>query len=200
MSRLYGKQNRFYQKYYQVTITGVIISIFLMLFFVILIVYQIFNKPLPSFNAIAPGGRAMQLKSYNEPNLLPNTIIKWASKAAVAAYTFDFVNYNKQIANARPYFTASGWKDYQVSVYKLLQDIAQKQLFVNSVVAGTPIISNQGTLPGMGYVWRVQLPFLVTYQSSERVSRQHFYVMITIVKVPTRDDPAGIGIDQFIMK
>jgi intracellular multiplication protein IcmL len=194
------RRNSFYKEYYHSIITGVVVSIFLMLAMVSFILYQIYNRPLPQFNAIAPSGNVMALESFQQPNLLPSTIIKWASKAAVAAYTFDFVNYNKQIAAARPYFTPSGWSDYQASVYKLLQDIAQKQLFVNSVVSGTPVISNQGILPGTGYVWRVQLPFLVTYQSSERVSRQHFYVMMTIVKVSTREDPTGIGIDQFIMR
>lgn len=194
------RRNSFYRIYYQSIIVAIVAAIFLMLAMVILILYQIYTRPLPSFTAIAPSGRTMELKSFDQPNLLPSTILKWASKAAVAAYTFDFVNYNKQIASARPYFTPSGWNDYQASLYKLLQDIAQKQLFVNSVVSGTPVISNQGILPGTGYVWRVQLPFLVTYQSSERISRRRFYVTMTIVKVSTREDPTGIGIDEFIMR
>jgi len=194
------RRNSFYRIYYQSLIAGIVAAIFLMLAMVVLILYQIYTRPLPRFTAITPTGRSMELKSFDQPNLLPSTILKWASKAAVAAYTFDFVNYNKQIANAGPYFTPSGWKDYKASLYQLLQDIAQKQLFVNSVVSGTPVIANQGYLPGTGYVWRVQLPFLVTYQSSERISRKRFYVTMTIVKVSTREDPTGIGIDEFIMR
>lgn len=195
-----ARKNYFYKNYYQTLILLLISAILIILALVFLILYQVTNRPLPAFTAIAPNSQTMALKAFTQPNLLPNNIIKWASKAAVTAYTFDFVNYNKQIRSARPFFTVNGWNDYQVSVYRLLQDIAQKQLFVSSVVSGTPVISNQGILPGLGFVWRVQLPFQVTYQSSDRVSRQRFYVMMTVMKVSTQDNPTGIGIDSFIMK
>jgi intracellular multiplication protein IcmL len=67
------------------------------------------------------------------------------------------------------------------------------------VVSDTPVISNQGEIPGKGYVWRIQMPFLVTYQSSEGTSKKSYMVSVTIVKVPTWKNPAGIGIDQFVM-
>src|SRR5690606_23717340 len=101
-----------------------------------------------------------------KPNLLPETIIRWASKAAVLAYTFDFVNYNEQVNAVRPYFTNAGWNDYQRSVSSLINTVVQNQIFVYGIISGTPVISNEGVLPNKGYVWRVQIPFLVTYQSN----------------------------------
>jgi len=190
----------FYRDNYQAVILLVIIAIFTLIGMVIFVLHQIFHRPLPVFVAAGPNGQKMQLVAFDEPNYLPNTLLTWASKAAVAAYTFDFVNYNKQIALARPYFTASGWGDYQGSVQGLIADITKKQLFVNGVVSGSPVISNQGPLPGKGYVWRIQMPFLVTYQSAEAISKQNFLVIMTIVKVPTAVDPTGIGIDQFVMR
>lgn len=190
----------FYRDNYQMIISILIVAIVVMISMVVVVLYQVSHRPLPIFSAVAPNGHKMQLPAFNEPNFLPSTLLTWASKAAVAAYTFDFVNYNKQIALARPYFTEAGWGDYQASVQRLIQDIAQKQLFVNGVVSGPPIISNQGDLPGRGYVWRVQMPFLVTYQSAEATSQQSFLVLMTIVKVPTNVDPTGIGIDQFVMR
>lgn len=190
----------FYRKYYQSFMIALIVAILLAIVAVIVVLYQIFNRPLPHFKAIAPNGKEMKLTAFNEPNYLPNTLLRWASKAAVAAYTFDFVNYNKQIAAARPFFTSLGWTDYQNSVQALIRTITQRKLFVNGVVSGIPVISNQGDLPGKGYVWRIQIPFLVTYQSADTTTQQRFYVMMTLVKVPTTVDPAGIGIDQFIMQ
>jgi intracellular multiplication protein IcmL len=125
--------------------------------------------------------------------------LRWASKAATVAYTFDFVNYNTQTAAARPYFTEDGWQDYLNSVNNLINTIVQNQLFVNGVVSGAPVISNQGNIPGRGYVWRVQIPFLVTYQSANTTSKQNYFVIISIVKVPTYVNKQGIGIDQFVM-
>lgn len=188
-----------YIKYYHFFIFSLIAAIFLILLLLLLVLYQIHHRPLPQFSAVAPDGREMMLASSSEPNLLSSTLIQWASKAAVAAYTFDFVNYNKQAALARPYFTEAGWTHYISSMGDLIQTIKQNQLLVNGVVTGAPVISNQGVLPGQGYVWRVQMPFLVTYQSSEGISKKAFTVIITIVRVPTWKNPAGIGIDQFVM-
>lgn len=191
--------NDFYRQHYNKMIIALIVAIFLMLTMVIVVLYQLSHRPLPQFNAVAPNGQMMELTAGDEPNLLSSTLLKWARKAAVAAYTFDFVNYEKQIALARPYFTEAGWGDYQNSISNLLGDIKQNQLFVNGVVAGAPVISNQGELPGHGYTWRVQLPFLVTYQSAESKTSRTFTVIMTIVRVPTWENPAGIGVDQFVM-
>jgi intracellular multiplication protein IcmL len=174
-------------------------AILLILLLVGLVLYQIKHRPLPQFSAVAPNGQQMKLISSDEPNLLSSTLIQWASKAAVAAYTFDFVNYNNQAALVRPYFTDAGWVDYVNSISGLIQTIKQNQLLVNGVVSGAPVISNQGDIVGQGYVWRVQMPFLVTYQSSEGISKKSYTVTVSIEKVPTWKNPAGIGIDQFVM-
>ncbi len=187
-------------KYYNAMIIALIVAIFLMLFMVTFILYQVSHRPLPIFTAVASDGKKMPLTAFYEPNYLPNTVLRWASKAAVASYTFDFVNYNQQVQNAAPYYTRAGWLAYRSSVQDLINSITQKQLFVNSVVSGAPVIANQGQLPGKGYAWRVQMPFLVTYQSSEVTTRNSYYVILTIVKVPTNVDPTGIGIGQFIMR
>jgi intracellular multiplication protein IcmL len=191
--------NDFYRNHYHHVLMGMMLSMILLLGIIGFIFYQALNRPVPVFTAEEPDGKTKQLVAADEPNLLPDTILRWASKAAVAAYTFDFVNYNNQINDVRPYFTDAGWKDYLASVRGLIGTIVQNQLFVTGVVSGTPVISNQGQLSATGYTWRVQIPFLVTYQTSEHLTKSSYYVVITIVQVPTSVNPQGIGIDQFVM-
>lgn len=193
------KDNDFYREHYHQVLyllMGVIVSMMLL---VSVVMYQVIHMPVPQFNAIQKDNSRMLLIPYNEPNLLPDTILRWASKAATTSYTFDFVHYRDQINLARPYFTADGWQDYLRSVNALISTIVQRQLFVNGVVSGPPVISNEGPLPGKDYVWRVQIPFLVTYQSANTSTKRNFYVTLTIVRVPTDTNPQGIGIDQFVM-
>jgi len=193
------RNNDFFRDHYNKVITVLIVGFFLTLALVSFLVYQIYQRPLPRFIALSDTGQQMALNAFDEPNLLSTTLITWASKAAVAAYTYDFVNSDKQMAIARSYFTDAGWTVFQKSLIPLITSIKQNQLFVSGVVTGPPVISNQGELPGRGYVWRIQLPFLVTYQSSDATTRKKFTVTVTIVKVPTWKNPAGIGIDQFVM-
>lgn len=193
------RNNDFYRHHAHHFIIIIMVVIVLMLGALGMLVYEMANRPLPTFSAIQPNKSRMALTAFDEPNLTAPTIIRWASKAATAAYTFSFVNYATQIAATRPYFTEDGWNDYQASVKDLLSSISQNQLFVYGIVSGAPVISNQGPIGNAKYAWRVQIPFLVTYQSANTSTKRRFYVSITIVRVPTSQNPQGIGIDQFVM-
>lgn len=193
--------NLFYRLHYHHIILGLIISIFIMVGIVAFVLYQTSHRPLPNFFALQANGQNMQLQSHDLPNLLPETILNWAMKAATIAYTYDFNNYNVQLTTARPYFTQAGWDGYQQSVSGLIDTVTKNKLFVNGVVAGAPVISNEGPLGDAEYAWEVQIPFLVAYQSASEVPYQrNYFVVLTIVRVPTSDNPQAIGIDQFIMR
>lgn len=192
-------QPNFHRDYYHYVLVLLMVVIILMMAAVGAVLYEMYKRPLPVFYVTNPKAQKMQLTPFDEPNLLPDTILRWASKAAVGAYTFDFYNYRTQINSVRPYFTDDGWQDYLRSVEPLINRIVENQLFVNGVVSGIPVISNQGPLPGKGYTWRVQIPFLVTYQSANITTKRNFLVIITVVRVSTNINPQGIGIDQFVM-
>lgn len=191
--------NRFYQLHLRKFEYALIILIVLLLGLAGFVLYQLTHRPLPAFYALTNDGKQLTLKPYDEPSQIPTTILRWASKGAVAAYTFGFATYKQQLAALRPYFTADGWDAYNASVAGLIQTVVQNQIFVNGVVSGPPVIASQGYEFGRGYVWHVQLPFLVTYQTAEITSQKNYLVLITIVKVPTQINPQGIGIDEFIM-
>jgi intracellular multiplication protein IcmL len=190
----------FYREHYQnfVIMLGIVIVVSLVATSFIL--YQITHRPLPVFTAAAPNGQSLALTSHDEPNYLPGTVIRWANKAAVAAYTFDFAHYNEQLAALRPYFTAPGWENYRASVTGLIDSVAQNQVFISSVAVGAPVIVNQGDfLANGGYAWRIQMPFIVTTQSGNATTSKGYTVTLTILKVPTQDNPVGMGIDQFVI-
>lgn len=192
------QDNEFYRNYQPRFIIMLMGATVVAMIWVGIVMLQVYNRPLPSFYATQPNGQRMTLQPQSLPNLQAETILRFACKAAVAAYAFDFVNYKKNINLARPYFTDAGWDDYLNSVSALVRGIAQNKLFVTGVVNGTPVISNQGEIDGI-YSWRVQIPFLVTYQSAQSSEQRKYTVVITVVRVPTVTDPLGIGIDQLVM-
>jgi len=193
-----SRKNSFYHEHYGKLIALILICLLLLLISVLFLLYQVFHRPLPIMIAKDPSGKELLLDASEVPNLLPDTIIRWASRAAITSYTFDFVNYKKQINRARPYFTDVGWSSYQNSIARLISTITRNQLFVNGVVAGPPVISNEGMVGGK-YTWRVQIPFMVTYQSSDKITRKNYTIQLSIVRVSTSITPTGIGIDQFLM-
>ncbi len=198
--QLDDQKNIFYHQYYQWIIYLFVIAILIVFGLTGLVFYQFMHRPLPQFSAAMPDGRGMVLNSYDEPNLMPATLVRWASKAAVAAYTFNFVDYAKQIESARPYFTPGGWQAYQDAISGVITRIVKGQVFVYGVVTNPPVIVNQGLRPGYPYSWHMQIPFLVTYQGAEESRTSDYYVILTMVRVPTTTNPAGIGIETFVMR
>jgi intracellular multiplication protein IcmL len=196
----YGSNGRAYRDYSQQLIYGLIISMIALLCAAAFVLYQVMHRPEPRFYEKRADGKTIVLKPYNEPNYLPETILNWSSQAAVAAYTFNFANYNKTIPQARPYFTDGGWQAYQSAISSVISRVVKAQLIVQGVVSGTPVISNQGDLPGHGYSWGVQIPFLVTYLSAGESQSKTYYVVLLVVKVPTTVNPQGLGIDSFSMR
>ncbi|MES2218104.1 MAG: DotI/IcmL/TraM family protein [Pseudomonadota bacterium] len=191
--------NLFYKNYYQQVVYLILGMITAIICISLVLMYQILHRPLPVFSAVTQDRRAMTLVSYDEPNLMPATLIRWASKAAVAAYTFNFVDHTKQIAQARPYFTPGGWDAYQGAIDSTVTRVVKQQLFVYGVVTDPPVISSQG--PGLqGYSWHIQIPFLATYQSAEQSRSTDYFVIVNVVKVPTTINPDAIGIESFEMR
>jgi hypothetical protein len=192
--------NTFYRDYFLQIVYGIVVVIFAVIAAACLLMYMVLHRPLPQFSATLPDRREMGLVSYLEPNLMPNTLVRWSSKAAVAAYTFNFVDHEKQIALARDYFTPGGWTAYQNAISGTVARVVKQQLFVYGVVSQPAVISNQGERPGHGYSWRMQVPFLATYQSAEESRSDDYFVLMTVVKVPTTVNPDAIGIETFEMR
>src|SRR3990167_6078631 len=168
------KIGAFYKESSHFLILVLMIEIAISISVVAFLMYIVSHRPMSLFYAVQENGNSIALTSYQEPNLLPDTIIRWASKAAATAYNFDFVHYKEQLAEVRPYFTLAGWQDYTAALQGPVTSVIKNQLFVNGVVTGPPVISNQGNYPERGYVWRVQIPFLITYQSANKTSQQNY--------------------------
>lgn len=191
-------KNAFYRDNYHYFLYGLSIVMVLVLISVFVSYHLLNTRPLPVFYAKQANGKTMHLASTTEPNLLPSTIIRFASKAAVGAYTFRFDKAMDQISEIKPYFTQTGWEGFLIGVQPLVKYVVGNQLTVSGVVVGTPVISNQGELPGLGYVWRIQIPFLVSFQTESKVSKRRYMVAVSIVRVPTSTNPQGIGIEQLV--
>ena len=190
--------NQFYRLYQPrflwVLISGIIVAII----WAVILMWQIYSRPLPVFYATQANGYSMVLNPHEMPSMTPNAILQIAKKAAVALYTFDFIHYNKQLASVRYYFTRSGWLSYLDAANSVIKVVKANKLFISAVVNGPPVIVRQGPLQGV-YTWEIQLPLLVAYQSAQSIDKASYTVAMTIINVPTKNNPIGIGIDALKM-
>lgn len=135
----------------------------------------------------------------NQPNMSAVDLMVLANQAAVSAFTYNFVNYRRQLADASNYFTPDGWQAFQSALDQSgnLKQVIAKKLVVSAVATGAPIILRQGLLNSR-YSWKVEIPLLVSYQSANEVSQHHLIVTMVLQRTQKYVGHNGVGIQQFM--
>jgi intracellular multiplication protein IcmL len=162
--------------------------------------YLLTHPPLPKYFATSINGRITPLFPLNEPNQSDPAVLQWANTAAIAAFSFNFVNYKSELQASSAFFTPEGWDQFLAALTQSnnLDAVIAKKLIVSAVATRAPIILQKGILNGK-YAWRVQMPILVTYQSASDFFQQNNVVTMLITRIPTLNSPRGIGISQFVV-
>lgn len=169
--------------------------------------YERSHQPLPQYFATTYDGKLIPIIPLSEPGLTPNAVLQWATDAAQACYTFNFVNFRKALQDIRIYFTKTGYQYF----LKALKDsnnldaIQTKQMVVSAVPTGAPVILKKGVLndgsgAGAGvYSWTVQLPMELEYRSANERFRQRIVLTMVISRVSTLESPKGVAIASFVV-
>jgi len=191
-------RNDFYRDNYRRALGILLLMVIINFTLVGVIIYQITRVPPTKYFATSADGRITQLHPLSQPLVSASALLQWANQAAIAAYTYNFVNYHKQLQEASEYFTPEGWRNYEVAIKssRNLEYVIARKLVVNAVATGAPVILDQRRIGGR-YAWKVQMPVLVTYQSASTIVQQPLTITMIIVRVSMRDVPKGIAIAQF---
>jgi intracellular multiplication protein IcmL len=192
-------RNNFYRDNYRRVVGALLLMIFINLILGAMVFYQIANRPAPQYFATSVDGRITALYPLSDPMIPPSELIQWANRAAVAAYTYNFVDYREALQQVQNNFTPDGWKYFEEALKgaRTLETVLAKKLVVSAVATGAPVILEQGVINGR-YAWKVQMPLLVTYQSPNEQTQQPIIVTMTVSRVPTINTPRGIAIVSFV--
>lgn len=192
-------RNNFYRDNYRRIVIALLLMIFINLGLMGVIFYQITNPPIPKYFATSSDGRVTPLYPLDMPVVSQAELLQWAGRAAVASYSYDFVNYRDSLQKAQDYFTPEGWQNFEAALTssRTLETVLAKKLVVSAVATGVPVLLDQGIINGR-YAWKVQLPILVSYQSSSENTQQPLLVTMVISRVPTLNIPRGIAIVSFV--
>lgn len=193
-------RNKFYRDGQRKMILVLLVSMIANFVLASILVYIITHPPAPKYFATSINGRITPLFPLNEPNQSDSAVLQWANQAAIAAFTYNFVNYRSELQASSGFFTADGWDQFLTALQQSnnLDAVKAKKLIVSAVATRAPIILQKGIL-NEKYAWRVQMPILVTYQSASEFSQQNNVVTMLITRVSTLNSPRGIGISQFVV-
>lgn len=192
-------RNDFQRDGHRRVLLALLISVILNALLGVSFVYLVTHPPAPQYFATTINGRITPLIPLDQPNMPPSTLLQWANSAAIAAYTYNFVNYRQELQSASEFFTPEGWTEFinALNSSNNLKSVIEKKLVVSAVATGAPVITDQGVLNGT-YTWSVSMPVLVTYQSASQPVRQNIVVRMVIQRISTLNSARGIGIASFV--
>lgn len=173
-----------------------VVSLFLLLSLFLLY----FEKPKPIVFSVGEEYRIQREAPLNQPYLTESALLQWVATVIPSVFTYDFVDIESQLKDANVYFTDNGWKVFvnQLNIYAKYNNVQNARIFINGSLSGAPYILNQGILSGR-YGWWVEVPLKLIFKK-EAQSEKILDLQILIVRVPTKNNLFGVGIENMIVQ
>lgn len=193
-------KDNFYRDSFTILSITLSLVVFVILVLIGTSIYLIVNKPRPVYFVVGDEWRLMSPVPVNKPYLLKPDLLQWVSTVLPKAFDYDFVNYKAQLTDASQYFTTNGWKNFlnQINIYADYERVQTEKLFIQTQPGGAPFVLNQGVLQGR-YAWWVQMPLVLNYISSTKRSSETLTLQVLVVRVPTLNNLAGVGIENVLI-
>ncbi len=207
-------RNFYYRDGYR-RLLGIVLVLAAMLVASMVWVYYLFShRPSPRYFATNVHGGLIPLQPLTTPTLPNQQLINWASRAASAAFTINYVQYREQMQTVKDtYFTTSGGEQYQQQLVQSndLETIINGAYVVVAQPNAAPTIIKQGieNINNQNlYAWHVNMPLVVNFSNATQSIRRFFDVNLTIIRssylvdnnAPNLDGMKGIGISQILVR
>lgn len=161
--------------------------------------FQYSQRSAGTYFATLPDGKSFPLTYLDRPNVSTKALLSWATLAATATYTLDFVNYKTNLENLKSYFTDAGFENFLAALTEsgTITTITEKKLVLSAVAIGPAIVLAEDEVRG-NHVWKIEVPITVSYLSASAEEKRDKLVTLTITQVPTIEASKGIGIAQYV--
>ncbi len=196
-------RNQFYQDGHRKAILAFLFSIITNIIMGSLLVYILTHPPAPIYFATSKDGRITPILPLNKPNMTDSAVKQWATEAALAAFSFNYVNYQQELQAASGFFTADGWKQFQNALQDsgTLDVVIQRKMIVSSRPTGAPRMPVPSQVLSNGrYAWQIQIPIQVVLRNQNTFNPLEYLVTMVIMRVSSLNTPSGIGIQQLLVE
>lgn len=134
--------------------------------------------------AAAPSADSPNWMQYKNPyatttgdvsaaNRTSDEILAWSQKAIAEALSFEAGKFNDSIKGNKRFFLKDGWAEYATYLKdSALLGVAQAdQYYISTIVDGTPMIVNSGSMGGV-FRWVVHVPIITTVNQTDKDGEQ----------------------------
>lgn len=194
----------FYKKNFGRMITVVLVLLLVMVVLGGIIAYQGFllAQGKREYFTIDTNGRIAPIQAVSDPVVTQGQLLERFKVCVSMANDYNFVDYQKRLAEAQECFTDAGWEQFAEALTRsgALTQVRERRLIVNSVATGPAVVIRQGQRSGI-YTWEVQMPIQLTYQGGpdgkSMAVQKH---LVTALLQRTNENRFSFGIAQYVVK
>ena len=152
-------------------------------------------------SAETTGGKRIPLVSLPFPNMGKVALENWVSQAAVQVMTFGFNDINDRFAESSRYFTPKGWESFSTALVAshIVEDVLTSQQLITAAPRDLPVLLREG-LVNDKYTWTFEVKMLLTIRSGGVERNEFKKARIVVEKLPTSENPSGVGIASWFMR
>lgn len=197
------ERNQFYRRQYLLALGAFVLSLLVLIVLSWVLLYVIRNPTAPLFFATDNVGRLIKVVPVTQANMSTEEASAWAVRAVEKTYSYDYVNYRKQMQSAQKYFTTYGWTKYMsaLKASNNLVALKNREMVIEAKVVDTPKVIAQGLLGG-SYAWKFEMLVLVTNwippYDKQSTFTNALNVTVIVQRMPILQSSDGVGIVQLI--
>lgn len=193
-------RNHFYQEGQRRLVVIFLISLLTNIVLLWTLIYLIRHPPAPEYFPVSLNGHIVILTPLEKPNQTDDAVLQWASQAAMASFSYSYVDFRDELQASSGFFTGNGWSQFLRALESSnnLDAVKAKYMVVSAQLTDPATILKQEQSHNL-YTWRIEVPVLVTYQNDTQYTQQYNMVNILITRVSILNAPKGIGIDQLVV-
>lgn len=156
--------------------------------------------PQDSYYAVSPGGTKRALVGLDIPNANTDAIARWAGAAVTEILTFGFNDIDDRMTKAQRLFSPEGWSSFSEALFsgKALKKIINEQQILSTIPISTPTLLIEGMVVPGEWGWVMECPVVITVRAGAAKQTLKPKVRLIIVRMPTGENPMGLGIRTFL--
>lgn len=146
-------------------------------------------------------GLRMPLIGLSDPNVNTDALMTWVEQAAVDILTFGFNDIDERFGASRQHFSPKGWESFREAMLasQLLKNLNDFQQIITSIPAAPAHLAASGLFDGK-FTWVVDIPVIMTIRAGGESQPKKINIRMFVVKMPTAENPRGVGIEKWLSK
>jgi intracellular multiplication protein IcmL len=193
---------QWYQKQYRASLKVLLLLAIALLVSAGLCVFLVLSRPDPKYFASSPDGHIVELLPLTQPSMSDAGILNWVAETTTGTVSLDFLGWREKLTSMRPNYTPEAFKSFVQSLRDagVIEMIEGKRLNVACVVSRAPVITATGTGKDGRLMWRIEVPLIVSYESSQGIeSTQRLLAKVLVRREDTTIAPRGLAIQQIVL-